>query len=268
MGCVPCGFRFFDPDLAGTNYFYEKLATTSEFYYSNQRPEYFRTIKFAFKHKLKSILDVGCGAGAFLDLAKKHGLGTAGSEMNLLAAEVSRRKGHLMLDGPIQAWDTKYHAFFDLICLFQVLEHLPDPVSFLLELKPFLSSNGIFSIAVPNRLGVLRLTPFEPLNWPPHHVSHWSLQDFQQLADRSGLLCIQKGADVLQASELFSVLHNRTSQKRVLGQRCFLNLLLVKLVCLLYRFFKLKSLFPLRGHSIFAFFRVAQLKIGEAIHVS
>jgi SAM-dependent methyltransferase len=255
MGCVLCGFRFFDPDLAGTNYFYEKLAATSEFYYSNQRPEYFRTIKFAFKHKLKSILDVGCGAGAFLDLAKKHGLATAGSEMNLLAAEVSRRKGHLMLDGPIQAWDTKYHAFFDLICLFQVLEHVPDPVSFLWELKPFLSSNGIFSVAVPNRLGGLRLNPFEPSNWPPHHVSHWSLPNLKQLADRAGLLCLQKGADNMPSSHLYLFLTNRILQKKALGQKWLLNLVLVKFICFFYRISQAKFLLPARGHSIFAFFK-------------
>lgn len=257
MGCVPCGFRFFDPDLAGSAYFYERLAALSNFYYSNQRSEFFRTIKFADQHHLTRVLDVGCGTGLFLDLAKQHGLITAGAEMNLSAAEVSRSKGHLMLDGPIQAWDRKYHAFFDLICLFQVLEHLPDPVSFLSGLKPFLSAQGIISIAVPNRLGGLRLTPFEPSNWPPHHVSLWSLRDFQQLADRAGLLCIQKGADVLQASELFLLLKNRISHKRVLGQKCCLNLLLVKIFCLLYRFSKAKKFFPLRGHSIFAFFKSA-----------
>jgi len=255
MGCVPCGFRFFDPDLAGSACFYERLAASSNFYYSNQRSEFFRTIKFADQHQLTRVLDVGCGTGLFLDLAKQHGLITAGAEMNLSAAEVSRSKGHLMFDGPIQAWDRKYHAFFDLICLFQVLEHLPDPVSFLLELKPFLSAQGIFSVAVPNRLGGLRLTPFEPSNWPPHHVSHWSLPDLEQLADRAGLLCLKRGADNMPSSHLYLFLSNRILQKKALGQKCSLNLLFVRIICFFYRILQAKILFPVRGHSIFAFFK-------------
>lgn len=255
MGCISCGFRFFDPSLAGTEYFYEKLAGTSDSYYSDQRPEYARTITFAKKHRLEKVLDVGCGTGLFLDLAKNHGLFTAGSEMNPVAAEASRRKMHLMLDGPIQSWDKRYHAHFDLVCLFQVLEHLPNPVSFLAELSPFLRPSGFFSIAVPNRLGGLRLLPFEPSNWPPHHISHWSVFDLQQLADRAGFTCFRVGADLLQASELFLFLKNRIIQKKTLGQKTYLNLFFINAVCFLYRYLKAKTFLPLRGHSIFAFFK-------------
>ena len=89
--CVACGFAFFDPALAGNETFFRQLEHPQ--YFSSGRSEFERTLQFARRRELKRVLDVGCGSGYSLDLAKQAGLETYGLELNSQAAEKARAKG-------------------------------------------------------------------------------------------------------------------------------------------------------------------------------
>src|SRR5262245_8959481 len=78
--CAECGFQFFNPQLAGSAEFYENLHASSSDYYASDRPENERNARFAVRHGLKKILDVGCGTGFALDTARRYGLETFGLE--------------------------------------------------------------------------------------------------------------------------------------------------------------------------------------------
>src|SRR5687768_1709155 len=64
LECRACGFRFFDPALAGGSRFYEELEQGE--YYSEDRPEFDFALKLCRREQAKSVLDVGGGEGAFL----------------------------------------------------------------------------------------------------------------------------------------------------------------------------------------------------------
>ena len=72
--CRACGFRFFDPSLAGGGKFYEELARAG--YYVTSRPEFDFALDLCRRAGAKSVLDVGGGDGAFLDHARGAGLTT------------------------------------------------------------------------------------------------------------------------------------------------------------------------------------------------
>src|SRR5208283_4310920 len=79
--CCSCEFRFFDQGLTGTDRFYRQLSLKPG-YYSNDRPEFARTLQWVRSLLVSTVLDVGCGDGAFLDLARAAGLATYGIELN------------------------------------------------------------------------------------------------------------------------------------------------------------------------------------------
>src|SRR3954463_5371544 len=105
LECDRCGFRFFDPALAGTETFYRQLR--DENYYAAARPEFIRALNFAKRHQLKKVLDVGCGAGAFLDLARDHDLTAHGLELNTTAAEDARSRSHTIFTQLLHEVDQK-----------------------------------------------------------------------------------------------------------------------------------------------------------------
>ena len=95
--CLACGFTFFDPALAGNEAFYRELEHPD--YFCPARAEFGRTVRFARERNLKRVLDVGCGSGYFLDLAKQAGLETYGLEFNSQAAAKACAKGHKLFPG-------------------------------------------------------------------------------------------------------------------------------------------------------------------------
>jgi SAM-dependent methyltransferase len=253
--CAACGFQFFDPALAGTEVFYRELEYAG--YYSNCRPEFFRTLAFARRHGLKRVLDVGCGSGAFLDRAKQSELETCGLELNAAAAAKAQAKGHMILSelhGNLTL--TKTHGGFDIITLFQVLEHVSSPVGLMLDAAKLLKPGGFVSVAVPNAAGVCRWSPWDPHQWPPHHISRWHLQDFAQLAARSNLRMLKSGGDILAGASIQDIwsLHNRTAP--LVGDRSYPGgSLLPKVISQAYRKLGLKFFFPRWDHSIHAYFQ-------------
>jgi SAM-dependent methyltransferase len=253
--CENCGFEFFNPSLAGNEAFYRELEHVD--YFPGSRAEFVRTLDFAEERGSKRVLDVGCGDGIFLDLARTRAWETHGIELNSAAADKARAKGHKIYRSLLHQLDSNQTSgAFDLITFFQVVEHVPDPAAVLKDAARLLTPDGFISIAVPSAQGVYRLVPWDPHQWPPHHISRWRLSDFEQLACATNLKLSRSGGDRLLGSEIehFWKLHNRLApvlnKKSIFGGDA-----VPKLVSLMYRKAGLKFFFPEWGNSIYGFFQ-------------
>ena len=102
------------------------------------------------------ILDVGCAAGFFLDVAQKRRWRTRGVELSAYASSYAREQFKLdvftgMLD------EAKFPpASFDVVVMDDVIEHVPDPLAVMREVHRILKPGGIYSLNTPNAGGWLR----------------------------------------------------------------------------------------------------------------
>ena len=95
------------------------------------------------------VLDIGTAGGAFLDAAKQYGFDAYGMEPSIDLVERGKARGLQIEQGTIEC-----HGFeagsFDMITLWDVIEHLPDPKSALLEIHKLLKPDGILLINFPD----------------------------------------------------------------------------------------------------------------------
>ncbi len=116
-----------------------------------------------FKHLLRGtkiipggkILDVGCGNGAFLYKMQAAGMNAYGVELSAEGAKEAQRLGLKVKCGTLEEQDYP-SAYFDVITLNHVLEHVADPIKTLKELGRILKPNGTLIIAVPNSRSLAR----------------------------------------------------------------------------------------------------------------
>jgi SAM-dependent methyltransferase len=202
------------------------------------------------------VLDVGCGSGFFLDQARAVNCETWGLELNRAAAEKAQAKGHQIFSRLLHELDRTATGGFDLITLFQVLEHVSQPVAVMQDAARFLNPGGIIVVAVPGGEGANRLCPWNPYDWPPHHTSRWRQADLQQLAKQAHLKLVECDGDVLFGTwiEHLWLLHNQLApllgKSPHWGGRAW-----PKLISLLYRKTGMKHLFPHWGASIYGYFQ-------------
>jgi 2-polyprenyl-3-methyl-5-hydroxy-6-metoxy-1,4-benzoquinol methylase len=126
-----------------------------------------------------SIFEIGTGKGYFLRIAKKNGFRIGGIEPSKRSFEIARRSlgddvANCLIDEiKISAKAKDSH---DSIVLWHVLEHLPEPVKSILEIKSLLSPKGILMIAVPNFDSYQ--STFGKDKWyhldPSRHISHFT----------------------------------------------------------------------------------------------
>ena len=96
----------------------------------------------------RDLLDVGCHAGFFLGFARDRGWRVAGVEPSRWAAEHARAQGFEVFNGPVEAYETERR--FDVVTLWDVLEHLVDPVSVLRHIRRLLKPDGLLVFATHN----------------------------------------------------------------------------------------------------------------------
>ena len=96
------------------------------------------------------LLDVGCSAGLFSELARAAGWEVLGIEPSRWLADRARdRLGEAVLCARLEEV-TLTPASFDAVCLWDVLEHVPDPEAFLARAVAALRPGGLLALNVPN----------------------------------------------------------------------------------------------------------------------
>jgi len=110
----------------------------------------YKSLSKIFIDKSASFLDVGCGRGFILDLARKDGLNVVGTEYCEQTAAYA--KNILKLNVLIaDLLDAKLGVNkFDIISMWHVLEHVKYPSKYLEKIGKLLKKDGILIIEVPN----------------------------------------------------------------------------------------------------------------------
>ncbi len=134
-------------------------------------------------------LDVGCGRGLMLDVLRRRGWRVTGVERNDAAAAYARNEfGLEVLAGDI--CDVPPERHFDLIVLFQVLEHMREPQKVLRECANRLKPGGRLIVGVPNVDSWQ--ARFAGRYWvhldPPRHLFHFTPASLGAAFERAGLV--------------------------------------------------------------------------------
>ncbi len=98
--------------------------------------------------KSGKILDYGCGDGSFLKFMQDHNFSVLGYEPNNKASKIASLK--IGEKNIVSSLENIENNSLDIITLWHVLEHIPNPEEILSQLKSKLKENGILIIAVPN----------------------------------------------------------------------------------------------------------------------
>jgi len=180
--CRACGLEYFSPVAPGDASFYETL-DDGAFYHES------RWDMDAVASRLPmdvSLLDVGCGRGAFLRRVHERTARAVGIDHNREAIATLVDAGFDARTDDLDAVAGSDGAAFDVVTALHVVEHLPRIEPFVESAKRCLRPGGTLIIAVPHR-DHYALDDFEPLDCPPHHVSRWSEAQFDHLARAHGL---------------------------------------------------------------------------------
>lgn len=147
----------------------EKALYSSDAYYQEQSGHRLQVREATFRQSLNDIerikrpgrlLDVGCGDGAFLHLARARGWQTHGVEISPAACQQATALGLEIVQGELMEAGFR-DSFFDVVTLHNVLDHLPDPLVELREIRRILKPGGLLFIRVPNgafHVGLLRIS--------------------------------------------------------------------------------------------------------------
>jgi SAM-dependent methyltransferase len=185
--CLDCDLRFFDPPCTGDASFYEQLQQ-SDWYYQDEKPEY----GFARNYIGQDceLLEVGCGKGAFRNVLHESARYT-GLEFNDEAISKARSCGLNIYKQSVQEHVASVLKRYDVVCSFQVLEHIPEPAEFVRGCRAALKPGGTLILAIPAEDSFLADSPNAVLNMPPHHVLRWSDQSLRNLSIREGFTILE-----------------------------------------------------------------------------
>lgn len=164
-----------------------------------------------------NILDVGCGDGRLLKIFGSCGIPNDrlfGMELDERAVDRARRQGLQVELGRFE--DVAYRPdFFSLAVLQQVIEHVPDPRTFLGRLHRVLAPGGAAVIETPN-VASWDHALFRRRYWGGYHIPrHFCLFDRASLTR----LLEEEGFEVVEASCLLSPMFWIQSVSHALTER-------------------------------------------------
>ena len=136
------------------------------------------------KNNIK-LLDVGCGPGYFLSYLKDCNIDSKGLEVTQYLADYCQERG---LDVSSSDLSHEEDNSYDVIVLFDVLEHLSDPISTFSVIRRKLKRGGYCVAFTPNihSVGYELMGPKQNTLLPFEHFCFYNDQSIKYLADNTG----------------------------------------------------------------------------------
>lgn len=156
------------------------------------------------------LLDVGYGAGTLLELAGEDGWECWGTEISTSADLAAAGRGWQLHVGDIDELDLPQGSF-DVVCMVELLEHVPEPQRQLEAAARLLRPGGLLYATTPNARGVsgrLLRTRWSAVA-PPEHLQLYSPGSLRRAARRAGFDTVSVRAQGTNPYELVSALKGR-----------------------------------------------------------
>ncbi|MFN3403899.1 MAG: class I SAM-dependent methyltransferase [Cytophagaceae bacterium] len=232
--CNACGLQYLHPVLEKDELirlyskdYYKSWGLDQEQLYAGlervKKSTFELRIKLIQKYKSGgNILDIGCANGFFLEVARDKGFNPFGIEISEYSARLAAQKfgKDKIFNGVLE--EAKFPEPMEVITMFDLIEHVYDPVDLLKRAKALLKENGIIVITTPNTSSLSnKLMGRKWTHYKLEHFFYFNLDNIKIAAEQAGL----------------KVLEGSKSQKK----------LSIEYICNQFKIYKHPLLSPLAG---------------------
>ncbi|MEQ1849903.1 MAG: class I SAM-dependent methyltransferase [Candidatus Peribacteraceae bacterium] len=170
--------------------------------YLRESKNYLRTFALRIKgtpeltKKVGSVLDIGCGCGYFLEKMQERGWKCSGIDISKEASDEALKRANLHIQTGDESLLEGMESRFDIVSLWDVIEHLPEPVKSLKRIRNIIQPGGLLILETQNfqsffaRLLGKRWHHYKHLE----HLWHFSPQSIEQILKQAGFRVVRSSA--------------------------------------------------------------------------
>ena len=202
LRCTACGLECLDPQpddeklraIYEENYFLgsgdqqtEKLMDKMK---RSTAREYIELLSAHVHMDKPRLMEVGCGGGDFLVAAKKNGYSVVGVEISPTAVRDANRKlgEDAVIQGELLSLDPIQLGKFDCCVVFDVIEHVRNPLVFLNNVKKLLNDKGVCFIVTPSLDSwSAKVLGRHWMEYKPEHLFYFNKSNIKDLLNKAGL---------------------------------------------------------------------------------
>lgn len=156
------------------------------------------------------VLDLGCATGVFLsEVQRKTTMAVAGSDLSRSALQAAQRQA-------LPVWSEEashiaaHNSAFDAVTMWEVIEHVPDPLATLREVHRVLQPGGYLFISTPNVASLqAQIWGRHWAGWHlPQHLQVFSFKTLSRLLHEAGFRQVRRRSFALERFYLVNSMRN------------------------------------------------------------
>ena len=205
--CKKCGLVYMTPRDKDINSLYEEVEDTYYFSSKDDRVETFErdlkeleSVRNSNKKTGKKIMDIGCNYGFFLDVAEEKGWNVYGCELSKKQFEFASKNHKNVFNCELKKCPLKPN-FFDVMTLYDVIEHVPNPSSLLKDCNSLLKKGGIVAVCTPNvSSSIAKFMGKYWLQYARMHIYYFTLKTLKKMLNKNGfrILAVKRHPRILR----------------------------------------------------------------------